>query len=686
VINVQELLTYTSDLTLLYVEDDDSIRDLNHDIFIEFFQSVTIAKDGQEGLMKYLQYLNDNGNAFDIVITDIRMPKMSGISMSRLIKEKFSDQVIIALSAHQDAHYLFELINMGISYFLPKPVATQNLYEMLYKTSQIVYNRNAADMYAKKLSAVNEELESKVIELKHAIQKAKEATEFKDRFLANMSHEIRTPMNAIIGLSHILLHSPLQSEQEENVKKIESSSKMLLQIINDILDFSKIEAGKLELESIEFDLNSIIDHLSSIINITALSKNIELIYNINDNVPQFFLGDPTRLGQILLNLMANAVKFTHDGKVILNINALHSNSDMTTLKFDVIDEGVGIEEEKLETLFHSFIQADNSTTREYGGSGLGLSIVKQLVSIMNGTIEVTSTKNKGSMFSITLSLPTVASLTQQSKSHTIITNIILTHKTILLVDDNEINRHVIINFLQNSGARVLIGLNGLEALEIIKNEDNIDLILMDINMPLMDGYEATQQIRNQLDLTSVPIIGLSANAMKKDIDKALSMGMDGYITKPINVQQFYTTLVKHIKGAVLSYKENDICEDVILHKQHPFSTIIGFDVDDALERMEGNTKLYEKVVSGFFNMFKESAQDIKTALQQENYEKAYKLNHNIKGSSGNISAISLYNISKELEDAIGNKDKETALNLLEHFSQEFSRLSNTVNTIKKGSI
>jgi signal transduction histidine kinase/HPt (histidine-containing phosphotransfer) domain-containing protein len=686
VINVQELLTYTSDLTLLYVEDDDSIRDLNHDIFIEFFQSVTIAKDGQEGLMKYLQYLNDNGNAFDIVITDIRMPKMSGISMSRLIKEKFSDQVIIALSAHQDAHYLFELINMGISYFLPKPVSTQSLYEMLFKTSQVVYNRNVAQTYTKELNRVNEQLESKVVELKDALQKVKEVTEFKDRFLANMSHEIRTPMNAIIGLSHILLHSSLQPEQEENVKKIESSSKMLLQIINDILDFSKIEAGKLELENIEFDLNSVISHLSSIINITALSKNIELAYNINDDVPQFFIGDPTRLGQILLNLMTNAVKFTHNGRVTLNITLLNRHLDSSTLKFEVIDEGIGIDEDKLETLFDSFIQEDNSTTRKYGGSGLGLSIVKQLVSIMNGTIEVSSKKNSGSTFCVTLTLPTLASLTKELKVHNTITNIILTHKTILLVEDNEINRHVIINFLQNSGCRVLIAMNGVEAIEIVKNEEHIDLILMDINMPVMDGYEATHHIREILGFTSIPIIGLSANAMQKDIDKALSIGMNDYISKPINIDEFYTTLVTYIDNAVLNYKECDENIECQNSPPHPFSSVSGLNFEDAMERMEGNSLLYEKVLFGFFTMFKDSTQAIKEALNDEDYDTAYKLNHNIKGSSGNISAVSLYEISVAIEDAITAHDKATALVHLNHFDQEFTQLLDTINTIKKGNI
>ena len=315
-IDIEQLLQYTSKLSLLYVEDDETIRGRNREVFIDFFHEVDLAKDGKEGIMKYLQYYHNTKKYYDIIITDIQMPKMNGITMSKLIREKYSDQMIIVLSAHKDTEYLFELINMGITYFLPKPTSIKTLYEMLFKTSKIVHDKNISHEYSKKLKTLNLELKRKVIEANLAKQQAQEATKFKDRFLANMSHEIRTPMNAIIGMSHILLQSPLQEKQKNNILKIENSANMLLQIINDILDFSKIEAGKLELEPIEFDINSVMEHLNTIINVKVMHKNINVSYNIDKNVSQYFIGDPIRLGQILLNLVDNAVKFTDQWKIM----------------------------------------------------------------------------------------------------------------------------------------------------------------------------------------------------------------------------------------------------------------------------------------------------------------------------------------------------------------------------------
>ncbi|MEA2112243.1 MAG: response regulator [Campylobacterota bacterium] len=676
-VDLQELLKYTSSLKLLYVEDDEMIRERNTEIFLDFFSDITVANNGEEGLEKYLKHKSLHGTYINIVITDIRMPKMNGITMSQLIKEVHPQQVIIVLSAHRDSEYLFELINMGVSYFLPKPTSIETLYEMLFTTSKIIHDTKAADDHSRQLSALNSDLESKITELKTAIQKAEEATEFKNRFLANMSHEIRTPMNAIIGLSHILLRSVLQESQHDNVKKIENSANILLQIINNILDYSKIEAGKLELECIEFDLNSVMAHLASTIDITAASKDLEVIYSINGNVSPFFMGDPVRLGQILLNLMTNAVKFTNHGKIELHVNRVNLKDNISTLEFQVIDEGIGIAKEKLNVLFHSFVQADNSVTRKYGGSGLGLAIVKRLVKKMDGTINVYSREGEGTTFTLRIPLHTVNTLSNSKEQAHTISSILLHNKTILLVEDNEINRHVVINFLDNSGATVLIANDGKAALNTLKERDDVDLILMDINMPVMDGFEATKKIREELNLTSIPILGISANAMQKDINKALGIGMNDYISKPINIQKFYTVLAQYIDDAQLLYdKENE----TNIHVNHPLRTIKGFNIDDGLERMEGNMELYEKVIHGFFEMFKNSSQQLQELIQNREYDSAFKLCHDIKGSSGNISATTLYTITKELEKAISSHQYETALTHLKEYTKEFLRLSTTVNT------
>ncbi len=599
--------------------------------------------------------------------------------MSQLIQKRHAHQMLIALSAHQDAAYLFELINMGITYFLPKPASTEALYDILFKTSKIVYDRKAAEAYSNKLILLNRKLEDNVIELENAIRKVEEAAEFKDRFFANMSHEIRTPMNAILGLSHILLTSPLKEKERQNVLKIENAANVLLQIINNILDFSKIESGKLALESTEFTLNSVIGYIATIVDIKAANKNISIVYNIDQKIPQYLIGDPTRLGQILLNLVDNAVKFTHEGSVVLHVNQLEKNDKHCVLKFDVVDHGIGIEEEKMEKLFDSFVQADSSTTREYGGSGLGLSITKHLVEMMGGTISIRSHKAEGSTFSVQLSLAYVnnsVSSHHPAPSHTDIANIILRNKTILLVEDNELNRHIIVELLEQSEANIIIAKNGSEALERAETE-KIDLILMDINIPVMDGCEVTRCIRN--NLSTVPIIGLSANTMRKDIAKALNAGMNAYLYKPMDIQRFYRLLAEYIEGAILCYGHESTESLHATAAHHPFDTIPGLDVADALDRMEYKVALYEQVVHSFFKMFENAAEQLKEYIIYENYDEAYRLCHDIQGSSGNIGAKELNSITKELEKMIQLHQHDAALQQITYFSQEFVKLARLVS-------
>ncbi len=676
-VNIEELLLYTSELSLLYVEDEPTIQERNYEIFSDFFQKVDLASNGKEGYARYEQYYDEVKQFYDIVITDIQMPTMDGIAMSQLILKRHSHQILIALSAHQDAHYLFELINLGITYFLPKPATTEALYEILFKTSKIVYDRKAADAYAQKLILMNRTLENNVIELEHAINKAEEAAKFKDRFFANMSHEIRTPMNAILGFSHILLASPLQQKEREQVIKIENAAKTLLQIINNILDFSKIEAGKLSLESTKFTLESVIHYVSTIIDIKATHKHISTLYNIDKTIPQYLIGDPTRLGQILLNLMDNAVKFTHEGNVVLHVKLLEKKHHRCTLTFDVIDHGIGIDEAKKETLFESFVQADSSTTREYGGSGLGLSITKYLVELMDGSISIRSNATQGSTFSVRIPFEYLCHETSSHK-HTeetqIITGVSLPHSTVLLVEDNEINRDVVMGLLEDSGATIVDARNGLEALEIIDSR-RIDLILMDINLPIMDGFEVTRQIRQMGN--NVPIIGLSANAHLKDINRALRVGMNSYIQKPIDIQKLYTTLVDSIEGATLRYTshQDDRFQCVTTH---PLYTVSGFDVADALERMEYNVTLYDRVVHGFFTLYHDAIEKLHNHLTDENYDAAYRLCHDIQGSSGNIGATELYRIAQELQKHIELHEQYEALQCINDFSQAFSKLADVV--------
>lgn len=682
-VNIEELLLYTSELSVLYVEDDLMIQARNHEIFSDFFLNVDLATDGKEGYACYEAYFERTHTFYDVVITDIQMPTMDGIAMSQLIQKRHPHQMLIALSAHQDAHYLFELINMGITYFLPKPASTEALYDILFKTSKIVYDRKTAEQYSEKLILLNRKLEDNVIELEQAIKKAEEAAAFKDRFFANMSHEIRTPMNAILGLSHILLTSPLKGKERDNVLKIENSANTLLRIINNILDFSKIEAGKLTLESMEFSLHSVIDYIATVVDIKASNKNISIIYNIDKHIPKTLIGDPTRLGQILLNLVDNAVKFTHEGNVVLHVNQLEKDDKSCVLKFDVVDHGIGIEAEKIETLFDSFVQADSSTTREYGGSGLGLSITKYLVEMMGGTISIRSHKSQGSTFSVVITCAYVhpTSVHCPTRKNRDIAGIILQNRTLLLVEDNEVNRHVVLGLLERSEATILVAANGVEALELAETR-KIDLILMDINIPIMDGCEVTRRIRQQLN--NVPIIGLSANTLHKDVAYALDSGMNAYLNKPMDIQRFYRLLDQYIDNAVLHYKHDNVehCHAV---SSHPFYAVSGLDVADALERMEYKVALYEQVVCAFFEMFTHAAEELQQYIIYENYDDAYRLCHDIQGSSGNIGAKELHFITKEMEKMIQQRQRDAALQQVASFSQVFLELKELVDASLRNS-
>ena len=399
-------------------------------------------------------------------------------------------------------------------------------------------------------------LEKEVEERKQAEQRARAADKSKSAFLANMSHEIRTPMNGVIGLSHLTLQCDLSPEVREYLNKIQLSANSLLSIINDILDFSKIEADQLYLEKIDFELKKVLNQVSSIVMLKAKEKGLAIELDIAPEVPHYLNGDPNRLGQILINLMGNAIKFTDQGKVITQILLEQQQDKKIVLKFRVSDTGIGISEEHLGHLFKSFSQADSSTTRKYGGTGLGLVIAKQLVEMMEGTISVESQPNVGTTFTFTVSLQK-GEEPQCSEVDKVESNALEIPQfdglKVLLAEDDETNQMVAQYILLKAGAEVTIVANGVEASNAV-NEDHFDLVLMDIQMPVMDGYEATQLIRNAHSITELPIIAMTANAMKGVREKVLAVGMNDFLTKPIEVEKLYQALscwgAKQVKSSV----------------------------------------------------------------------------------------------------------------------------------------
>ncbi len=371
-------------------------------------------------------------------------------------------------------------------------------------------------------------------ELKTAQEKAEDANQAKGDFLANMSHEIRTPMNAIIGMSYLASKTELSEKQRNYVSKIQSSAHALLGLINDILDFSKIEAGKLDMESIEFCLGDVFDNLSTLLSEKALDKNLELLFSVDKEVPSHLLGDSLRLGQILVNLSNNAVKFTDKGEIIVSVKTVEKKSDQVVLQFSVKDSGIGLTQEQIGKLFKEFSQADSSTSRKYGGTGLGLTISKKLTEMMNGKIWVESDPGKGSNFIFTATF----GLATEFEEKVLAPSIDLQGMKMLVVDNNAAAREILQETLESFSfevSAVSSGQEGIAQLEKAAQDQPYELVLMDWKMPGMDGVEASKLIKSSNKLTKIPsIIMLTAYSREEVTRQAKGIGLDGFLTKPIN--------------------------------------------------------------------------------------------------------------------------------------------------------
>ena len=534
------------------------------------------------------------------------------------------------------------------------------------------------DEKTKELVKINqgleEEIEKRTLSLKDALLKAQNSDKVKSTFLANMSHEIRTPLNSIIGFSEILTNTEnIDESSKKYASIIEGSAKSLLIIINDILDISKIESGNFDINIKPINLYEVSKNVFELFLNRAKDKKIDLVFNMDKNIPSCLLSDGIRIRQVLSNLINNAIKFTNEnGKIDFRISVLEQNNNTIKLRFLIKDNGIGIPKNKIDNVFEPFIQVDNESNRKYEGTGLGLSICSHIVKLLNSRIEISSKIEKGSSFWFDLDLEVCTNnLVDEIKNIKEFT----THKefngNILVAEDNTLNQELIRYILENFGLDYKIVPNGEYAVSEYKN-NKYDLILMDINMPILDGVEAFKQIRNyekENNLKPIPISALTANAIKGDKEKFLDLGMDYYLLKPINVSKLeelfniYLSSNKNIKKE----KPTEQKEEIEMKKEIITNT---FNKIDAINQLCLDEEIIDMLLDNFFLTLDNDLKKIQDAIDSKNSESIVQSVHYLKGSCANLAMNEATKILQDMESKSINGETNFNLDeLKKYFSQ-----------------